>query len=140
MPQYNIKNSIGSIVDTIDAIHEFEAMRQFMDARDWPPSYLTRLGYTAVPQYGTETPAVQMSPEPKNGEIWQTKAGNIVLIVTRPAAEGPEMGFIWFCEIDKDICYATLMNQLSHKLNMSINEWGMNMHVLMSGFKLVIAT
>lgn len=65
---------------------------------------------------------------PLNGQVWETKSGNTVLIVERPTPNGVETGFIWFDPIDKVLCYATLMDQLSHRLNMNPAEWGIMMN------------
>lgn len=110
---FYIKDSLGTIIDHTEARNLSLARATFCLNKDLAPSRIAELGWT-------------IEPAVKNGEIWETKSGNTVLIVDRPSGD-PEVGFIWFDPIDRNLCYATLMDQLSHRVNMSITEWAMTM-------------
>ena len=71
---------------------------------------------------------------PKNGEIWETKSGNIVLIVASLTRDffsndiRETTSFVWLDQIDKEYTSTIYADQLSHKLNMTIVEWATLMH------------
>lgn len=110
-----LKDSLGCTIDHVETRNLALARADFCLRKDLGPSRMAELNWT-------------IEPAVKNGQVWETKSGNTVLIVERPTPEGPEIGFIWFDPIDKNLCYATLMDQLSHRVNVSITEWGIMMH------------
>lgn len=72
---------------------------------------------------------------PKNGEIWETKSGNIVLIVSSFTKSSitdnhtyETISFVWLDPIDREYVSTVYLDQLSHKLNMTIVEWAALMH------------
>lgn len=123
MKWHNIKNHFGTIIDQIEAETPEAAVRIYKTKHDLTQAQIERAGYTVE-----EEPILKT---PKNGEVWETKSGSTVLIVDRPTEEGLEKGFVWFDPIDKEICYTLLMDQLSHRINISITEWGMMMQAWM---------
>lgn len=70
---------------------------------------------------------------PNSGEIWQTKSGNLVLIVTRPTETGSELGFVWFDPIDGLVSYAEALDRLSHRFDSkpNVGNWGSLMDQLL---------
>lgn len=63
---------------------------------------------------------------PQNGEVWKTKSGNLVLIVTRATEKGSELGFVWFDPIDGLITYSEALDRLSQRFDSKANveNWG----------------
>jgi len=124
--KYNINNHFGTIIDIIEAETSDDAMRIYRTKHDLTQDQIEQVGHTVE---NREPKTVQIAP--KNGEVWETKSGNIVLIVERPVSADPEIGFVWLDPIDKTLCYTAVLSQLSRRVNISITEWGMMMQAWM---------
>jgi len=65
---------------------------------------------------------------PKPNEIWRTKSGRFVLVVEHQMTEVEgKLGFIWFDEVDKNLNFSPLLDQLDEFYNLTTAEWGMMM-------------
>ena len=61
---------------------------------------------------------------PKLHEVWQTKAGNQVLIVINyDHGKNGELKMLWWDEIDQELTISDLHNRLSHKLPITPKDW-----------------
>jgi hypothetical protein len=59
--------------------------------------------------------------EPKQGQIWETKSGNMALIVDDPLSQGPKM--VWYDYIDHALCVADILNRLKCRSDMTLEQW-----------------
>lgn len=62
---------------------------------------------------------------PKPNEVWMTKSGRMVLVVEHPMTEVEgSLGFIWFDEVDKNVNFSPVKDQLEKKADQTIGTWG----------------
>ena len=66
---------------------------------------------------------------PKTHDVWKTREGRIVLIVEvhwetdKREVTTPQLGMLWYDEIDKTFTVSELMNRLESRLDMTMTEW-----------------
>lgn len=64
---------------------------------------------------------------PKANEIWRTKSGNEVLVVSDPTRPPNGLGFIWFDEEDGTMSYCPLEDQLDVLVSGHLEDWAIKM-------------
>ena len=68
---------------------------------------------------------------PQPNEIWTTQSGRMVLIVEHPMTEVEgNLGFIWYDDVDNNMNFSPLQDQLVEKTEHTIETWGALMRYL----------